>query len=311
MRQDSQLKDPDYFVVGLQKSGSYWISALLDAHPDIRCLPTHYMHNITKGATGADEGRIFDMFASLGRDGGEALRFSLANHHGGFFKNIVPLIDGGDGALLEDALKKRYREWFVFHNPEGKPIVGDKTTEYVFHLDLIDRWYPRAKKVCIMRDPKDRVVSWHFHQIRRGRKKEDEPITDEFVVAYIDTQIRREYEALLAYNGFVHLLTYEDLHTAPRDTLAAVVSYLGAPRTTDGILTAMMEAASLEKLRGEDGVYPEGKKAGKETMLTESHYRKGIVGDSENYLTDAQRALIDAHIMPLYQGVFEKYHALR
>ena len=35
-------KDPDFFIVGLQKCGTYWLTALLNAHPEITCLPAMY-----------------------------------------------------------------------------------------------------------------------------------------------------------------------------------------------------------------------------------------------------------------------------
>lgn len=299
------LKDPDYFIVGLQKSGTFWLTALLDVHPEIRCLPSHYMHSINKGATGADEGRIFDMLATMEADGGATLKNSFTNHHGGFFKAIVPLVGGVSRKKLEQAVRERYREWFVFHNPERKPIVGDKTTEYIFHLDAIDGWYPNAKKICILRDPKDRIVSWHYHQIRRGRKKTWR-ISDRFIRDYLEDRVRKEYEHMLAYEGEIFCLTYEALSAEPEKTLTKLLRYLGTSTAKD-IVRRMIDSASLEALRERDALVSggHGKKAGVTVVM--SHYRKGIAGDWKNHLTAEQVRLIDSLTGEFHKKVCRRY----
>lgn len=303
------MKDPDYFIVGLQKCGTYWITALLDAHPEIRCLPTHEMHNVAKGKTGADEGRIFDMLASVDDDGGVALKNSFTNHHGGFFKNIVPLIGKVSKKELYRAVRTRYNEWFRFHNPENKPIVGDKTTEYIFHLDMIDEFYPEAKKLCILRDPKDRVVSWHYHQIRKGRI-EPQKISDDFIEDYIRNRISKEYQSMLAYPGFIHCFTYEYLSSNPKQAITGILSYLGA-KIIDSIIVNMIRKGSIENLRGKDVFNKKGKGKKKGEAVSGSHYRKGIVGDWMNHITASQVAFIDKAIGTLQNDVFLKYGIIK
>jgi len=302
----NKLKDPDYFIVGLQKSGTYWLAALLDSHPKVRCLPTHAKHNISKGKTGADEGRIFDMLASIDSDGGKAMKMSFSNHHGGFFKNIVPLIGKTSKQKLYSAVKKRYMEWFKFHNKENKPIVGDKTTEYIFNLDMIDDFYPKAKKICIIRDPRDRVVSWHYHQIRRGRKKTNQ-ISDKFIKEYIKNQIAKEYESMLAYKGSICCITYEDLTLKPHETLKKVFKYLGI-NTTKNDLDKIIKEGSVESLRKKDTISDSLKKKTRGETVIKSHYRKGIVGDWRNHLSKEQNKMISKMISNTQNKVFKKYN---
>ena len=139
-------KNPDFFVVGLQKSGSYWVTALLNAHPEIRCFPDLY-----GGQTGVGEGRIFDMLASIDEDNGVAFKNSFLNYHNGFYADLVPLLNKISRKDLYIKFRDRYREWCNMHR-NGKRLVGDKTTEYIFHLDMIDDFYPGVKKICIIRD---------------------------------------------------------------------------------------------------------------------------------------------------------------
>lgn len=298
-------KDPDFFIIGLQKSGTYGLSALLDAHPQIRCLPNHPVHNYSKGKTGADEGRIFDMLAGVEKDGGKTLRHSFLNHHGGFFQNIVPLIGRVNRDDLFQAVKKRYLEWFQFHNKENKLIVGDKTTEYVFHLPLIDDFFPKAKKVCIIRDPKDRIVSWNFHQIRKGRKSEEE-ISNNFIKNYLENRIKKEYQSMLDYGGRIYGFTYEFLKTKPRETIASLLVYLGADQSGE-IIVRMREQASFENLKKRETLYLQEVRE----ELTITHYRKGEVGEWQDFLTPAQVDMVDGLIGDLERRVFEKYHVSR
>jgi|TARA_Y100000310_G_scaffold214702_1_gene215645 hypothetical protein len=294
-----KFKDPDFFIVGLQKSGSYWVTALLNNHPEIRAFPS-----LRGGQTGVEEGHVFDVLATLPDDGGEKLKKSFSNHHNGFFKDIVSLIGKVSKKELHEKIRDRYREWHHKWS-EGKRLVGDKTTEYIFHLDMIDEFYPHVKKICIIRDPKDRLVSWHFHQIRKGRKKEGS-VTDNFVTDYVDRVIR-EYENMLAYKGHIHCFTYERLSREPKVVLSELLSYLGA-QTSDEILERMIKEASIENLRAKDKTCVEGQSVARGAEVQTSHYRKGVVGDWQNHLSDIQARMVDEKLALLQKKVFEKYH---
>lgn len=305
-KKTTKLKEPDYFIIGMQKAGTYWVTALLDSHPEIRCLPNHVMHNVSKGKTGADEGRIFDILASVDDDGGVALKHSFTLHHGGFFKNIVPLIGKVSRKKLYSAVKKRYLEWFKFQNPKNKPIVGDKTTEYVFHLDMIDDFFPKAKKICILRDPKDRVVSWHYHQIRKGRKK-TKKISDKFILDYLKNRVIKEYESMLKYKGFIYCFKYEDLHKKIKEVVKKLISYLGAKDISDDTIKCIINAGSIETLRKKDPTckYGQNKKEGQRVIF--SHYDKGGTGDWKEHLTKRQAKMVDKMIGPLERKILKKY----
>ncbi|MCK5211114.1 sulfotransferase [Candidatus Parcubacteria bacterium] len=295
-----KINDPDFFVVGLQKSGSYWVTALLNAHPEIRCFP-----DLCGGQTGVCEGRIFDMLASINKDDGRAFKNSFLNHHNDFYADLVPLLNKINQQELFNKFRDRYREWCDKHS-EGKKIVGDKTTEYVFHLDMIDDFYPRVKKICILRDPKDRIVSWNFHQIRKGRKKE-EKISNKFVMDYCTNRIKKEYESMLKYNGYIHCLTYEMLKNNPNKVINNLLNYLEV-KTNNKLISNMIEAASIDSCRKKDkSISKEDKKEIINNEMRKSHYRKGVVGDWKNYLTDKQVQIVDDILSSLEKKVFIKY----
>ncbi len=298
-----KLNDPDFFVVGLQKSGSYWITALLNAHPEIRCFPHLYGNQ-----TGVGEGRIFDMLSSIDEDGGEAFKHSFLHYHNRFYADLVPLLDKISRKELYDKFRDRYREWCNNHR-EGKRLVGDKTTEYIFHLDMIDNFYPRVKKICILRDPKDRIVSWNFHQIRKGRKK-DERISDDFILEYCKNRIKREYECMLNYKKDIYCITFEAMKRVPEKTTRGILKYLKA-KIENKIINNMIEEASIDRCRKKDKLISgTDKKDLINNEIRKSHYRKGIVGDWKNYLSEDQVKLIDKSLFSLEKKVFRKYNII-
>ena len=185
----------------------------------------------------------------------------------------------------------------------NKKLVGESTPAYVFYLDFIDNFYPGIKKICIIRNPKDRVVSWHFNQIRKGRKTEMK-ILDEFALDYCKKRIMKEYESLLNYNGRVHCLTYEKLSADSEAVIKDMLKYLGV-ETDDSVVFHMIKEGSFRNLVAKD-TGSEIRERGEESLT--SHYRKGTVGDWEKHLTIEQARMIDDLLLDLQKKVFKKFN---
>jgi len=222
----------------------------------------------------------------------------------GFYKDIVPLIDKISRKELYEKFKKRYELWLGKFST--KKFMGEKTGEYLLHLDMIDSFYPDIKKVCIIRNPKDRIVSFHFHQLRKGKKTEKE-ITNKFILDYIHDRAIKDYEALIDYSGNIFCLTYEQLSGETRTTMMSILNYLGVEDLSDSIIERMVEEGSFSNLTKKDKLLPSdsGRQLGEENR--NSHYRKGVVGDWKNHLSDSQSVLIDAKLKDLELKVYNKY----
>ena len=255
---------PDFLVVGMQKSGTYWLTAVLDAHPQIRCFPSR-----PAGGDGASEAHLFDVMARLETDP-ESFVKSMSARLDGAFADLV------EGSLPEDEteraeLRAKLAARFARYCDEqrrlhGKPFVGEKTAETVHHLDLVEEAFPGIRKLCILRDPRDRVVSFHYHQIRKGRRA-DVPIGGADVDAYLE-RVRADYEGLLGIEAPYLVVTYEELSASPVATLTRVLGFLDAYASEDHV-REMLARASFERLTERD--------RGAEDA--DSYYRKGVVGD--------------------------------
>lgn len=289
-----EVQPPDFFVVGMQKSGTYWLTALLDSHPAVRCFPSRPGHG-----DGSGEAHLFDVLARL--EDNEYARFaaSMRAKLNGFFADLIPKRSPGTAGERDELIGKirdRFNAYCTMERTtHRKAIVGEKTTESVHHPDLLDRLYPGVRKVCILRDPRDRAISFHFHQVRKRRREKDQPIDRDTVEAYIE-RVERDYTGLLSMAEPVHVLTYEDLMIEPEPVVRDLLRFLDVD-ASDDVVREMLEAASFERLAA--------RSPGEEEIS--SHYRKGIIGDWKNHLdAELSRLMVD-RLEPLTRQVEARF----
>ena len=256
---------PDFLVIGMQKSGTHWITAMLNFHPQIRCFPSLPQQ---VGGDGSPPARFFHVLARLDSDYA-SFRRSMRRILKGAFADLVPEDEPATEAGRQE-LRLRLRDRFSAYCDEqrslhGKPLVGEKTAETVHHIGLVDRLFPGIKKVCILRDPRDRVVSYHHQQILKGRR-EERAINAEDVDAYLEKYLRKDYRGLLDVGEPFFLLSYEQLHEDPVPVVEGLLRFLGA---ATGEAPELARGASFERLSGRR---PSEEDRG-------SYYRKGVVGD--------------------------------
>ncbi len=305
----SEAKEPNFLIVGLEKSGTHWVSGLLNAHPEAACIPFKALFGWQEKYQQEFFGEVhlFNTLGSLEPGNEEKFARPIANfleRNNKFFAVEAALAGKIPKAELYKKFIERYNELCELHR-QGKKLVGESTPAYVFYLDFIDSFYPGIKKLCIIRDPKDRVVSWNFNEIRKNRKKETE-ISDAFALDYCHSRIMKEYEALLAYQGQIHCFTYESLQSHSSEVVRGFLEYLGV-NTDQAVIAHMVAEAAFEKVSNQDNNL-QGRKKGEELIM--SHYRKGIAGDWKNYLSEKQVKLIDGLTGETQKKVFAKYKVI-
>ncbi|MBT3690772.1 hypothetical protein HOG16_00840 [Candidatus Woesearchaeota archaeon] len=296
---NKEIKGPDFLVIGLQKCGTYWITGLLNNHPEINCVPS-----LPQGQDGILEGHIFDNLKSIDDDGGKHFCEVFSRVHNGFFSDLVPMLEKLPRHKFYDLMKERY---IAYCNQfRTKRLFGEKTTEYVWCLDIIDYFFSDIKKLCILRDVKDRIVSWHFHQVRKKRipEAQAETVSDELIADYCK-RVKREYGSLLLYHNNIHCFSYEDMKHEPKKVVKEILSYLDAD-VSEEIINELIEKASfgsLTKVSKVGGDYE--RKVGQE--LRTSHFRKGVVGDWKNYLKEYQLVYIREQLKELQDKINQKF----
>jgi LmbE family N-acetylglucosaminyl deacetylase len=290
---DRGARGPAFFVVGMQKSGSYWVTALLNGHPEIRCFPSR-----PKGRDGAPEAHFFDVLARLDEDF-EAFRSSMRKKLGGAFADLVP--DTPPATRTErddlvDRLRTRFNEYCSRQGVNaGKRLVGEKTTETVHYPDLVRSLYPGVRKVCILRDPRDRVVSFFFHQQRKRQLGANALLSDDYVRRYVE-RVQRDYRGLLEMEGPLFVVTYEQLSADPEQYVRRLLEFLGVD-ASDRVVSSLIRAASFEALSGR----------APGTSDPTSHFRQGTPGAWSDHLPAAMADFMTTALDSLTRQVEDRF----
>ncbi|MFY9461871.1 MAG: sulfotransferase domain-containing protein [Candidatus Sungiibacteriota bacterium] len=295
---------PDFLIIGMERSGTHWVAALLNNHPDIACFPTLPFYN-EAGEQRVGEMHFFNTLASLEVENEDRFTRPFSDFSTKYNKAFADLVHFKDEVSRDEVyriFRERYSE-FCDKQRGSKKIVGEATPAYVFHLNFIDSLYPAMQKLCILRDPKDKIVSWHFNMLRKGRKSEKH-ISREFALDYLRERIIPEYEALLAYSREVYCLTYEALSEYTYNVTADMVRYLGMPAPEE-ILRRMVEEASFENQTARDSKSV-GRERGKEDI--KSGFRKGVVGDWKNNMSRELAEEINGATEDLRKRVTSKFN---
>lgn len=290
----------------MERSGTHWVAALLNNHPRIACFPT-LPWRVDVGGNKIGEVHFFDTIAALETNSKFLFTRSFEDFlfkYNKVFADLVPLKDKISRDELYKKLTERYSE-YCNSQRGNKDIIGEGTPAYIFYLDFIDSFYPNIKKICSIRDPKDKIVSWHFNLVRKNKKKKSDPITEEFTMDYLKKRIIPEYEALLEYDGNVHVVTYEHMHSNTHEVARDFAKYLGFD-TTHKELDYMVSEADFNKQILRDAIDKTIRKNGEEDV--KSGLRKGIVGDWKNNIDTELAQKIDNKVANFRKKVFDKYH---
>lgn len=171
------------FVVGASRSGTSWLGQILTQHSDIHiCYETHFMNtlmhrgvlreikklgdlrrdeNVTRLLDSLFSGKVFGTFWLQDKPW-EELRDNL------YLQGAHALDrESVERKILDSQRTPREIYQIImdeFAQVSGKGIGGDKTTSNVFHVDTLLEWYPGAKVIHIIRDPRAVLISMFKHQ---------------------------------------------------------------------------------------------------------------------------------------------------
>jgi hypothetical protein len=144
--------NPFVFVVGCPRSGTTLLQRILDAHPAVAiCDETFWIPYFFKRRIGLSSdgmvtpeliSRLFDYYKfyrmKAGRDELKSLCVTeRPMHYADFVSHIFDL----------------------YGHARGKPLVGDKTPDYVRNLQTLSTLWPQAKFVHLIRDGRDVALS--------------------------------------------------------------------------------------------------------------------------------------------------------
>ncbi|MFB6258280.1 MAG: sulfotransferase [Flavobacteriales bacterium] len=215
------------FVVGPPRSGTKLLQSILNASPDVSIGPeSHLFPKLLMNFGGLPlDGCWQEVLSILSRSNYlERLR------RNGFEAELEPILQNAPdlpGTIL--SLLKEVARWQGRSDAEW---IGDKTPNYVRYTSLFRRYFPEARFITIVRDPRDQALS-----VRRTWGK-DPLLAAERWKKDLDALQEASREAPSVH----YKLRYEDLLEAPENTIKGLCEYLNIPfdRT-------MLGASSSEK----------------------------------------------------------------
>ena len=215
---DDLQSTPPVFVVGVPRSGTTLLSAMLAAHPRLVCGPeTHFFDQLIN----------VDARAICRRTGWptNAIDYLYSINHVG---ESIPANYGLTRQELAQALSKREPSLpsilsgmiEIYMRRSGKQRWIEKTPDHLPHVARIRKYYPDSPIVRIVRDPRDVVAS--LLAVPWGPSTLIQAID---LWRIFDDQSAWFFEA----DARCHTLQYEDLVRAPESTLRNLCQFLGEP----------------------------------------------------------------------------------
>jgi hypothetical protein len=304
---------PIFFVTGAGKSGTTWFRRMLDHHPEIMCRGEGWFfgRNVRwedrKHVKTDAEGRMMQyatLYNALAED--EYLRMWLERtpwtRDGDVEEHLANLTRTAIRLFLTKKLSR-----------SGKRVVGDKSPLLSPGVvEEIGAIMPEAKVIHVIRDGRDRAVSWMHHiwnrelfteeggnlepeeRDKRHRYREDpEAFLASGESIFTEERIWRAAEIWATNAGSAHRdgltllgdnyaeVRYEDLLERPEEELGRIFRFLGVGAQKQVVGRSVM-AESFEKRSG-------GRKRGQEDST--SARRKGVAGDWKNVFTERDKAL--------------------
>jgi Sulfotransferase family len=208
------VRDPAVVILGVSRSGTTLLKAMLDRHPAL-AIPTESYFLPQLWDRHGDRPDV-DVFVA---DVGRLSRVGEWGVEPYMVRERLP-----EEPTFAEAIEAIYRS---YADLRGKPRFGDKTPSYMQRLDIVDRAFPDAQYVHLIRDGRDAALSFAAMR-RRPRFNWARPRT----VPGFAAQWRREVESARRFGRALdgdryHELRYEELVTRPESAMRRVCVFLG------------------------------------------------------------------------------------
>ena len=162
------------------------------------------------------------------------------------------------------------------------------------------------KAIVGLRNVKDVLVSfYHFYRMSKNYGNFDQSFEEFFKIFKAKSLIHGDYfDHVLSWweqrsNSNLHFVKYEDLRANPKEEIAKIAHFLGK-NLKDDQLDFIIDESSFESMRKNPMTNNEKNPVFDTTVS--KFFRKGEVGDWQNYFTEEQRQYVDSlckkHLTP-------------
>ena len=251
MERTSRSEPEAIFIVGVSRSGTTLMRRILDKHSRIGiATENHYLGHLLawEGARyyfrrvgdlrdDAAVQRLVELIYS-----GELQRRSRLRELSPYWRWLtskVPRADIEAYLLASDRSERGVFEAFlrIYADRRGKAVMGEKTPAHLAYVETLLDWFPDARVIHCMRDPRAIYVSelrrrsahavgFPYRQLAMAP-----PLLARFVLLQVvwawAGAVHRHRTLQRRFGGRYRLVRFEDVVTAPETTLADVCDFLG------------------------------------------------------------------------------------
>ncbi len=241
----NELRERPFFIVGQPRSGTTLLRAIVNSHPRLYVPPeTGFLPFLqvdgrlplgNRQLTLKEMTALLEQIGRLNREWhdvvGDAPTFYNELSAGRERPSVTQLLD----ALYRRMMGDRGERW------------GDKTPSYARYIPQVDRLFPRAHVVHVVRDGRDTVLS--AREKWQERRHQD---TYYLLQRWVDsvTAGRRDGRRLGAER--YREIHYEDLVQQPAETIQELCDFLG-----ETFHPAMLDHSQQFREKDTDGTHPE------------------------------------------------------
>lgn len=245
-----------FFAFGIPKSGTTYLQLILNSHPQVSCPSEHQfdvlLRNIPRLLQGYDQAMV-TVDEKTARQG------------------TVPFSEQDAAALCRAAILLAINRAAETKDAQW---MGANDNAIVGHPALFVDLFPQAKFLCIVRDPRDSILSaWH-HNLRvepdflqRAKSLEDwfdlrSRLWQQRMKNILELKEKKPLDESLL------LVRYEDLLADGPQEMATIFNHLGAP-TTPELIQQIQEQTSFDRVK---------KSAQSNSTDTNGFFRRGKSG---------------------------------
>jgi hypothetical protein len=124
----------------------------------------------------------------------------------------------------------------VYADEQGRPVMGEKTPTHLNYVDTLLEWFPDARVIHMLRDPRAVYVSDRYRRQTRDRfpynviRRVPLLLESYLLLLYSISwrrALRKHAQLLKRHPGKYMLVRFEDVVKKPQETLPGVFDFLG------------------------------------------------------------------------------------
>ena len=220
------MNNPYVFIVGCPRSGTTLLQRMVNAHPEIAITPeSHWIPRLcAKGWALTPEGAVKP----------KLIRRLLAHPKFGRLKitreELTRLTESGKPTSYADLVSRIFDLYGAKHR---KPLVGDKTPDYVRSIGTLHALWPSARFVHVIRDGRNVALSmmdWPKFRPKPGDfvAWQQDRVATAALWWELNVRLGRQVGKSLGTELYCEV-RYESLVACPEEESAALCGFLGVP----------------------------------------------------------------------------------